>query len=262
MGNTVISRLQSMVSCVCISRSKPEILLRAISCFRFQSYPNRELLVIYDEHNEPTRRLLDTFQFDTNIRSLTVSSEAGFKLGALRNLGIEHAQGEFVCQWDDDDWYDSERIRMQVEVLDGTGYEASILTRWIVFDQLSNRAYLSNQRSWEGSLLCRRSLLSGKTYENIDRGEDTPIVDWLDRQGRIYKLGQLPFLYVYVYHGGNTWSRDHWENIFLHSTELGGQCTLDVSKALQQGHLDKTVFSLNALYRLNDDFTTVESTWN
>ena len=39
----------------------------------------------------------------------------GVSLGAARNLTVDTARGAYVCQWDDDDLYHPERLRIQYE---------------------------------------------------------------------------------------------------------------------------------------------------
>jgi glycosyltransferase involved in cell wall biosynthesis len=53
---------------------------------------------------------LTSSNFDSRVKFFVVKREPGRTLGSLRNLDIEMAQGEYVCQWDDDDWYHAGRI--------------------------------------------------------------------------------------------------------------------------------------------------------
>ena len=57
-------------------------------------------------------------------------------------------------------------------------------------------------------------------YADRARGEDTPVIRALLDEGRVVAIDQ-PGLYVYVYHGANTWDRGHFErNLVAHATRL------------------------------------------
>ena len=47
-------------------------------------------------------------------------------------------------------------------------------------------------------------------YPHLRRGEDTPVVEQIVREGRVVLL-DLPELYIYVFHGSNTFESSHWE---------------------------------------------------
>ena len=126
-----------------------------------------------------------------------------------------------MCQWDDDDWYDPERLAIQMERIQATGKEACVLSRWVVFDATTGAAYLSNRRLWEGSILCRREILLEKPYPLVSKGEDTTVIRQLYDRDLLEVIDDEPEIYVYVYHGDNTWEKDHFQQIFDQSTKLG-----------------------------------------
>ena len=38
-----------LISCICITRNRPGYLSKAIVCFKQQTYPNKELVILYEE---------------------------------------------------------------------------------------------------------------------------------------------------------------------------------------------------------------------
>lgn len=54
------------------------------------------------------------------------------------------------------------------------------------------------------------------------KGEDTDVVEFLVRHNHLVCIEDMPFLYVYVYHGKNTWNFNHFSKIFRASQELTG----------------------------------------
>lgn len=221
-----------LVSCLCVTLGRPRLLERAITCFRGQRYPEKELVIVYESFDEPTKDILAGVG-DPDIVKIEAPAEPGLTLGALRNMAVAKCSGDYFCQWDDDDYSHPERISFQMDVIAQTGLPASILMQWLIFDEKKGRAYLSHRRPWEGSLVCMKSLLEdGVGYDNLKIGEDTPVVRNLFSRGLVFPV-IMPRLYIYTWHGGNVWSRDHWESIFALSRPLS-----DKSSRLIRGILD------------------------
>ena len=221
-----------LVSCLCVTLGRPRFLERAIMCFRAQRYPEKELVIIYESFDQPTKDVLDLID-DPNIVKIEAPDDPGVTLGSLRNMAVSKCSGEYFCQWDDDDYSHPDRIAFQMSVIEQSGMPACILMQWFIYDEAEGKVYISNRRPWEGGLLCKRSLIQeGVGYDDLKVGEDTPLVKKLFSKGLVFPV-IMPRLYIYTYHGGNTWSRTHWENIFASSRPLS-----DESSRLIGGILD------------------------
>lgn len=200
------------------------MLERVINCFRNQSYPRKQLIIVYEKSDRLTVEFLNSRIWEEDIKLVPVPDKPlKFSLGKLRNLSIENADGEYVCQWDDDDWYDPDRLSAQMEAILKTDRPGCLLSRWIVFDATTSKAYLSNQRLWEGSILCRKEILLSNPYPEISKGEDTEVIEYLLRNNLLTVIHDMPELYIYTYHGTNTWEQGHFTDIFAASTELSPQ---------------------------------------
>jgi glycosyltransferase involved in cell wall biosynthesis len=229
-----MSDAMPLISCVCLTRRKPALLSRAIDCFLQQTYLNKELLILYEDDDAATEEFVhESLPSESGIRLIRVPGHPKTTLGELRNVAIRNARGEFVCQWDDDDWYHIRRLEEQYDKIVEEGGYGSIMTRWLVFDSLTMKAYISNKRLWEGSILCRKSVLQLKVYEDKELGEDTATIEYLERMDYLRFLNETPGLYIYVYHGNNSWSYDHWSAIFRCSTELPAKDSEAIADILQ-----------------------------
>lgn len=203
-----------LISCLCVTRKRPELLARSIRCFQAQRWENRELLILYEDDDSATRAYLSTLT-DPMIRTVEVPAHPKRTLGELRNLAVEAARGRWFCQWDDDDWYHTERLCAQWATLLGHRADACVLLHWLVFDASTGRAYMSPRWQWEGSILCdKRALAGGLRYAAAARAEDTPLVQTL-AQRRVLAPLLRPTLYIYVYHRANVWDYEHWQRHIL-----------------------------------------------
>ena len=203
-----------LISCLMVTRGRRALLEFAIGCFARQTYPNRELVIVCDSpalpQDDPLERAIRAAGCQ-NVRLIRVDAagrQGGATLGELRNIAVDHAAGRYVCQWDDDDLYDPCRLQMQQRVLAAAGAQACLLGRWMIWWPAEDRLAVSCERDWEGSLLCEKAVMP--RYPALRRGEDTPVVEQLRRSARVVRM-DLPRLYTYVVHGGNTFGPPHFE---------------------------------------------------
>jgi glycosyltransferase involved in cell wall biosynthesis len=195
------------------------MLKRAVHCFQQQTYPNRELIVSCESDDYQSRAIVDNLN-DPSVRAIQQTRAPGIFLGQLRNEAIAECSGEYVCCWDDDDWFAKDRLARQWHTLDKEGRPACVLSRLICLDVERAQAFLGRRRAWEPSILCEREVLT--QYPNLPRGEDTVVVARLLIQDRLALL-DAPWLYLYVYHGGNTWDRQHWQHVLTKAQPLSNE---------------------------------------
>jgi len=212
-----------LVSCLCVTRNKPHKLRRALRCFNAQTYPNRELVLVVESDDEASLALLAEQSSDfrsANVLTHIVSAVPKLTLGDLRNVSIDVCNGEYFCQWDDDDWYHRERIAVQMEGLAKSHQAATLLTYWFMFETGTRQAYLSPNRLWEGSILCRKSVLDAALrYPALPRMEDTVFVNALAARVGIFPQ-VAPSLYIYEVHENNTWNAKHFKLLLSVSQAL------------------------------------------
>jgi glycosyltransferase involved in cell wall biosynthesis len=207
-----------LISCLMVTRGRSGLLRFAIEGFGRQTYPNRELVIVCDSPALPQDDPLERAIRDAacpNIRLVRVSAAhrsgaqpASLTLGELRNIAVDQAAGRYVCQWDDDDLYDPCRLEMQQRVLARADAQACLLGRWMIWWPAEERLAVSSERDWEGSLLCEKAAMP--RYPALRRGEDTAVVEQLYRSVRVVRM-DLPRLYTYVVHGGNTFTAPHFD---------------------------------------------------
>jgi glycosyltransferase involved in cell wall biosynthesis len=209
-----------LVSCLCVTRNKPDKLRRAIACFAAQTYAKKELVIVYETDDAATIGALESYRGRDDILLIGVDVTPKRTLGELRNLSIERCRGQYFCQWDDDDWYHVDRVADQLQAVQRYHQSACILTNWVIFDSSRGRAFFSSYRLWEGSILCRTESVASKiAYPALPRMEDGFFVHDLVEQSRVYPLSR-PELYIYDVHATNTWSKGHFELLFSLSQPL------------------------------------------
>jgi len=208
------------ISCLTVTLNRLEQLKEAIRCFTAQTHENRELVIVTDGSRSYVRaidRHLEALGRD-DIRFVPVQGER--TLGALRNLTVQEATGDIVCQWDDDDLNHPERLSTQLDCLRSADADACFLTDQLHFFTEARELFWVDWSTdgvavepWQwipGTLMASRNadLQYPETGPLAKKGEDSALVDKLDPE-RIATLSGRGYLSLYVYHGANTFDANH-----------------------------------------------------
>lgn len=224
------------VSCLCLSYKRVDNLRNVIKCFDAQSYENKELVIVYRSTDEETKSFLRDIN-DERIKCVEVVYKDDTTLGDVRNISIAEASGEYICIWDDDDWYHSDRIKSQLEAITGSGKQASVLFYLLMYDKKHGVTYMSPRHTWEQTLMCSKEFLkdNGVTYPALNRGEDSVFVKQLIELNAIVPLVN-PQLYIYCYNGSNTCDEGHFEMLFGYAQKLSAEHTATVGRVYECEH--------------------------
>ncbi len=209
-----------LVSCLMVTQPGREALLAdSLACLGRQSYPDIELVVVHDG-GDAFHATVGELAGNAPVQGLRlVRADAGLTLGALRNIAIDNARGDLLCQWDDDDLYHPRYIERMGERLAETGSEFCLMTsqlhlyrgRRLLFWE-DYTAMPVPRRFIEGTLFGRRR--SMPRYPERGLGEDTAVLERiLGRGARVAGLEDAGWLRMYTWHGGNAWDFRHHADI-------------------------------------------------
>jgi glycosyltransferase involved in cell wall biosynthesis len=103
--------LKPLISCVMPIRNRREYIAGAVACFKRQTWPRKELIVV-DNSDEPIKDLVleyaDCYDY--------VGPEPK-TVGWMRNRCAELARGELIAHFDSDDWSHPSRLLDQWKLL-------------------------------------------------------------------------------------------------------------------------------------------------
>jgi glycosyltransferase involved in cell wall biosynthesis len=194
------------ISCIMITNDRPLIACKAVDCYQHQTYRNRELVII-DDGSDPTLEQYVESLCDKTVRFIRLESE-GKALGDLRNMAVKEASGEYVAQWDDDDLSDPYRLEIQMAAIQISNCEVCLLLSHMIWFPERQRLAVSNQRFWESSFVCLKRCVPA--YPSLRKGEDTEVIENILLHHRAICIDN-PRLYLYIFHGGNTFEEAHWD---------------------------------------------------
>lgn len=198
-----------LVSCLMPTHNRRSFLPLALACFRAQTYPNRELVVVDDGSDA----IADFLRDEPAVRYIRIAARVS--LGTKRNVACREARGEIMVLWDDDDWYAPERIERQVSPIVRGEAEITALHNcfvlelpdrrfWTVTAELHRIMFAGNVTG--GTAAFRRQLWeAGIRYPEVNITEDAAFLNDALRRGRRLTRVDNDSLFVYVRHGSNTW---------------------------------------------------------
>ncbi len=198
-----------MVSCIMPTYNRPDFLAQAVLYFNRQDYPNKELIIVFNSIDD----LPSGFQAYDNIK--LVQSSSSYSIGAKRNIACKLSDGDIIVQWDDDDWYASDRISRQVKpIIDGV-CDITALNNTLFFVPGKKTFWYSTPELFKsmcthgvlgGTLAYRKDLLSEQCrYPDISLREDAELLENMIKGGaRLLKIDGHE-LFIYVRHNMNSW---------------------------------------------------------
>lgn len=140
----------TLASCIMPTRGRQALALKAVQCFKTQTYENRELIVLDD---------VDARSFPKGLRGHNIIYDClPFRLSIAekRNRCCQLARGEVICHWDSDDWSAPRRIEDQIFILNAGLVSVVGYNSVTFFDERTNQGYrFDRERRYAiGTSLC------------------------------------------------------------------------------------------------------------
>jgi glycosyltransferase involved in cell wall biosynthesis len=111
------------VSVIISTYNRKDSLKRAIKSVLAQSFDDFELLVVDDCSTEDVKKLVTSFG-DERVQYFRTDVNSGHD-GKPKNIGIKHAEGEYVCFLDDDDFWRVDALKILLTYAVETGVEVT-----------------------------------------------------------------------------------------------------------------------------------------
>ncbi len=149
-------------------------ILSAIECFRAQTYPYKELIIVNNAKSQFDAASLN-IQAQRDVA--LIDTPYPFFAGMARNFGISTANGRIIAQFDSDYWYAPNRLDSQIATLVQEESNVVVLASTMQYSFVSGRAtYQQNDRNAIlGTMLFIRP--NGIDYPNIDKQEELGLLE-------------------------------------------------------------------------------------
>lgn len=179
-----------LVSAIMPTADRPGFVPLALECFRWQTWPEKELIVL-DSGADPVERLCADIPGVRYYRLPRAPVPAARPtLGGIRNLAVQVARGSVVIHWDDDDWSAAVRMESQVRRLMRSGKAVTGYHRMLYWDVDGQAAYQYRYTGAApyacGTSQCYwREWAMDHPFPDKDYGEDTDFSHEAARRGEL-----------------------------------------------------------------------------
>lgn len=162
-----------MISVVIPTHNRADLLPRAVKSVQAQTLIDLEIIVVSDGSEDHTKDIVKTMaEKDSRIKFIEYFPAKGGNVA--RNIGIEHASGEFVAFLDDDDEFMPNKLEMQISVMKSnleiglvyTGVRVIYVNEGVEYvsmpkaaGDLSNEILLDNIIGTTSTIMVRKDLL-------------------------------------------------------------------------------------------------------
>ena len=210
------------VSILMLTYNRPLKIGRAIASVCQQSFPDWELLIVQDGANTKTSVAVSEWAArDTRIRYFARGTVGC--IAEASNFGLARAMGEYIAILDDDDyWSEPDKLKRQVEFLDGhpeyvgcgggyivideAGRERGIFLKPETDDGIRARALLANPIANSTAMFRRAAGGRAVQYDDSLRG----YADWdfwlmMGSAGKLYNFPCV-FAHYMLWQGGGSFT--------------------------------------------------------
>lgn len=123
--------IEPIVSVIVPTHNRAEMLKRAIKSVLAQTWKGEfELIIVSDGSNDNTEEIVQSFE-DSRIRFLKHENIRG--ASAARNTGLRKAKGEYIAFLDDDDEWMSNKLEVQMPVIENSRQEIGLVYAWMEY---------------------------------------------------------------------------------------------------------------------------------
>ena len=215
-GQVAENRAPSLVSVIIPTLHRPTLLMRALASVFCQTWRELEVIVVVDGPDPDTIVLLQRID-DPRLR--VIANAQSLTAAGARNVGMDHAKGEWIAFLDDDDEWLPEKLDKQLAyAADRSPALITCLSRvvtptesfvrpQVIYDNiLPIDEYLFDRRSpfaGRGFIQTSSYLLPRKLCRDLRFRSDTPHDDWdfllrLSKQNAV-RVETVPEILVKLY---------------------------------------------------------------
>ena len=115
----------TQVSAIIPTRSRPDLVVRAVRSALAQTYENLEVIVVIDGPDPATEKTLEQVG-DKRLKIIALPAAGG--AAQARNIAAESARGDWIAFLDDDDEWVPEKTELQMERAESSAYRYPIVS--------------------------------------------------------------------------------------------------------------------------------------
>jgi teichuronic acid biosynthesis glycosyltransferase TuaG len=110
----------SLVSVIIPCYNSEDYITRAITSVWDQSYTNWELIIVDDGSTDSTFEIVSSLSNTHKNKTQIIQSKSNMGVSDARNKGLIKASGSYICFLDSDDYWEANKLKVQVDAMEHT----------------------------------------------------------------------------------------------------------------------------------------------
>ncbi len=148
------------VSVIMNCHNGAKYLNQSIKSLLKQKYKNWELIFWDNMSTDNSKKILFNYKKDKRIRYF--KSKIFTNLYKARNMAIKKAGGKYICFLDTDDWWSSNKLKEQINLINENKNINFIYTNFFTFDQIKKKERITYNRKLPSGMVSQFLLDSYK----------------------------------------------------------------------------------------------------
>lgn len=210
-----VQKKQPLVSVIMPVYNTEKYIGQAIESVLSQTCPDFELLIVDDGSKDRSRDICEEYSKKDSRISVFTNDTDMHGPGSARNIGLNHASGEYLYFMDSDDWLDENLLETVVNCMRQTG--ADIVQFGVIYEYGNSKAFWNGKsiltkaeisenfsEFWNNTIkslwvfLFQRELIKNIRFENIINGEDVCFV--MDAMSRMETISYVSEVFYHYRH--------------------------------------------------------------
>lgn len=117
---------QPLISVIIPIYNAEKTLERTLKSVLNQTYKNVEVLMIDDLSSDKSKEVASPYTKDKRFKLISLDSNSG--VANARNFGIDSSNGEYICFLDSDDWWEPEKLNLQITKIIENNFSLAYMT--------------------------------------------------------------------------------------------------------------------------------------
>ena len=138
-----------LVSVIVPTYNRADFLCQAIESVLAQTHTNIELHVVDDGSTDESGKILKSYSTDKRIHTYFQENSGQ---AVARNLGVQHAKGEYICFLDSDNVWLPDKIERQLEIFERNPSVDVVYGDLITIDEAGEEISRENMRRYSGNI--------------------------------------------------------------------------------------------------------------
>ncbi len=219
------------ISCLLVTaKNRFQFLRKSIQCYLDQTYPNKELVIVNEGPTSYQKEIEDYVLKINRLDIRLIWLNGDYSLGSLRNISMGVADGEYFCQWDDDDFCLPNRLMCQyIYLTKFPDAKTCFLADQLQYFFNSQELYWNDWKRYGSGNLFEYSLIPGTILskneigvkypsdgKHCKAGEDSVFANRLIEKNSksIILMQGMGLMHVYTHHGVNVYDLEHHKMIY------------------------------------------------